>query len=115
MELLRTKRIRIGVIVIVVSVIVLAVVGALHYHRTPANSGYSWLDDTVIRWQTGQVATKDFWGRPLTEPTYGYLKVKHTIALGLVAVGVGAVLMIVGLTTPRELKAEDKSKGGTNG
>lgn len=101
MQALRTKRIRAGVIVMVVSAIVVGALCALADSRGP------WSDRCVARlWQTGWVKMPRGLGAHYESvPVYAFLRVKHVLAMGLVAIGVGAVLVAVGLTTPRELMA----------
>lgn len=129
MQDLRTKRIRAGVIVIVVSVIVMGVLASLTSPRAYGD----WLERSIRLWKTGtkpepsgglfraarERAHQDWAADPYW---YAYLKVKHILALGLIGVGVGAVLVVVGLTTPRERKVgvtltdiEARSKGVENG
>ena len=96
MELLRTKRIRAGVIVIVVSVIVMAVVSALAEH----NAEVPWLSKPL---SMRRVVGSD--GSRYVE--WSSFRIKHIVALGLVGVGIGAVLVITGLTMPKP--------GGQNG
>lgn len=132
MESLRTKRIRTGVIMMVVSVIAMLVLAgfsedryASRYRDEPDRR--SWIDKIGDRrinlWKTGEEKTGlsffDFNG---VVPTYARLPYSAVFAIGMGVVGLGAVLVVVGLTTPRELKVdvaladiERRGKGVQNG
>lgn len=112
MQDLRTKRIRLGVILILASVVAMLVLAgfshdtqAYGYRLTPDRR--SWIDKigdrSITLWKTGEEKTGSgfTFGRPTTTYTYAKLPYSAVFAIGMAVVGLGAVLIVIGLTTPR--------------
>jgi hypothetical protein len=100
MEPQRTKRIRTGAIVIVVTLVLMAVAVMSSKDLRlelglPLGGGGSWLDFRVIGFGDKNADPGKLW-------EYRQFRLKDVLALGLIAVGVGAILVVTGLTKPRQ-------------